>query len=298
VPAHPYRPRELQFQVFRGRQAVDGLVLTAGQLRSDAWVRLDHDVYADSRLESDHDLACRAAALRLPPQAAFAGPSAAYLLGVAHAARSTDPVHVVVPPSMRLPSRKRVRVHHVRLSAEDVDTTSGLTRTSATRTVWDLSMWMAPTSSVPIIDSLLGLGVVDLEALNEYVASRPAERGFRRAGQAVALADGRAQSPPESVLRVRLVLAGVPRPVVQLPVTMGSITLHPDLAWPEYLVAVEYDGLWHDDPGQMHRDRRRLNKLIAAGWAVLHVTSERLRRDFRGVVAEVKGTLRSRGWPG
>jgi hypothetical protein len=157
---------------------------------------------------------------------------------------------------------------------------------------------MAPTSSVPIIDSLLGLGVVDLRTLNEYIASRPAQRGFRMAGQAVALSDARAQSAPESVLRVRLVLAGVPRPVVQLPVSVGSITLHPDLAWPEYLVAMEYDGLWHDEPGQMHRDRRRLNKLIAAGWAVLHVTSERLRRDFRGLVAEVRSTLRSRGWPG
>jgi very-short-patch-repair endonuclease len=294
----PYRPRELRFQVFRGREAIESLVLTAGQLRSDAWVRLDHDVYADSRLESDHDLACRAAALRLPPEAAFAGPSAAYLLGVAHAARASDPVHVVVPPSVRLPSRSRVRVHHVELSLGDVDSTSGLPRTSPARTVWDLSAWMAPTSSVPIIDSLLGLGVVDLEALNQYIVGRQAQRGFRRAGHAVALADGRAQSAPESVLRVRLMLAGLPRPVVQLPVMVGSITLHPDLAWPEYLVAIEYDGQWHDEPGQMHRDRRRLNKLVAAGWAVLHVTSERLRRDFRGVVAEARATLRARGWPG
>jgi hypothetical protein len=293
-----YRPRELQFRVFRGREAIDSLVLTAGQLRSDAWVRLDHDVYADSRLESDHELACRAAVLRLPAAAAFAGPSAAYLLGVRHAARPIDPVHVVLPPSVRLPSRKRVRVHHVELSADDVDRASGLPRTSPTRTVWDLSTWLPPTSSVPIIDSLLGLGVVEMDALTEYIAGRRAQRGYRRSGQAVALADGRAQSAPESVLRVRLVLAGVPRPTVQLPVSVASITLHPDLAWPEYLVAMEYDGQWHDDPGQMHRDRRRLNKLIAAGWAVLHVTSERLRRDFRGVVAEVHSTLRSRGWRG
>ena len=110
------------------------------------------------------------------------------------------------------------------------------------------------------------------------------------------LADGRAQSPPESVLRVRLVLAGLPRPVAQFPVRIGSVTLHPDLAWPEYLVAMEYDGLWHANADQLHRDRRRLNMLAAAGWIVLHVTSDRLRRDFRGLSAELCTALRSRGW--
>jgi very-short-patch-repair endonuclease len=189
-------------------------------------------------------------------------------------------------------------VHHVELSAGDVDTTSGLPRTTPNRTVWDLSTWLAPTASVPSIDSLLGLGVVNAEALNEYISRRRGLRGFQKVSRAVDLSDGKAQSAPESVLRVRLVLAGLPRPAVQLPVRIGSTTLHPDLAWPEYLVAMEYDGKWHDDPSQMPRDRRRLNTLVAGEWAVLHVTSDLLWRDFRTVVAEARATLRSRGWPG
>jgi very-short-patch-repair endonuclease len=284
--------------VFRGTLAIDGLVLTARQLRSDAWVRLDHDVYADSRLEPDHELACRAAALRLPPEAAFAGRSAASLLGVAHAAGPGDAVHVVVPSHVPFASRRRVVVHHVDLEPMDVERDYGLPRTSPVRTVWDLATWLDPTSSVPIIDSLLGIGVVDRTTIQQYIAGRQAWRGRRKTQQALALADEGAHSAPESALRVRLVLAGLPRPVVQCPVRIGSVTLHPDLAWPEYLVAMEYDGVWHADAEQLHRDRRRLNMLAAAGWIVLHATSDRLRRDFGGLLRETRTALSSRGWRG
>jgi hypothetical protein len=47
-------------------------------------------LYADARLERDHELYCRAAALRLPHSVVFAGPSAAHLDGVRHAAGPDD----------------------------------------------------------------------------------------------------------------------------------------------------------------------------------------------------------------
>jgi very-short-patch-repair endonuclease len=36
--------------------------------------------------------------------------------------------------------------------------------------------------------------------------------------------------------------------------------------------------------------------LVAEGWLVLHVTSQRLHDDFPGLVREIKAALRSRGW--
>ena len=92
-------------------------------------------------------------------------------------------------------------------------------------------------------------------------------------------------------------LAGLPKPTAQCPVRVSAVlTLHPDLAWEEWQVAVEYDGEWHADPEQLHRDRRRLNQLVTAGWTVLHVTSKRLHKDFPGLVREVKAALTSKGW--
>lgn len=44
-------------------------------------------------------------------------------------------------------------------------------------------------------------------------------------------------------------LAGLPKPVVQCPVRVADgLILHPDLAYEEWKVAVEYDGIWHADP--------------------------------------------------
>jgi len=283
--------------MFLGSQAIQSSVLTPTQLRSSAWVRLGRDVYADARIERDHKLACRAAAFTLPDGIVFAGASAAFLLGVVFAARFADPVHVIVPDSMvRRNSRRDVRMHRVELLPGDVAGTDGLAQTSAVRTVWDLASWLDPVASVPIIDNLLRLGLVDREAVERYVRQRRGDRGSVRTGMALALADARAQSPQESRLRVRLVLADVPAPVPQFPVQVGRFTLHPDLAWPEFKVAMEYDGLWHDAPGPFDLDRRRLNLLVGAGWNVLHVTSERLRTDFPGIVTETLAALKERGW--
>jgi very-short-patch-repair endonuclease len=71
-----------------------------------------------------------------------------------------------------------------------------------------------------------------------------------------------------------------------------------DLGWPEYRLAVEYDGLWHVGSGeQMHRDRQRLNRLVGAGWLVLHVTARQLREGFPQVLTEVREALLARGCP-
>jgi very-short-patch-repair endonuclease len=51
-----------------------------------------------------------------------------------------------------------------------------------------------------------------------------------------------------------------------------------DFAWPDLRLALEYDGLWHGEPGQFARDRRRLNQLTTAGWWVIFVTAADLRR--------------------
>ncbi|SCL20827.1 Domain of unknown function [Micromonospora nigra] len=362
MPPHAYRPEALAWQVFRGSAAVRRDLLTAHQLRSSAWVRLRHDVYADARLARDHALACRAVALQLPAGSAIAGPSAAFLHGVAHAAKFTDDVHVVVPAGAGLRSQRGLRVHtagspqgfvpasvtmksgagqggeqclraghgtsgalHRRAGthqprdgdgatmtrADPWPATADLTsvsaaaragspllpRTDPTAAAWESAVWLEPLRSVAIVDSLLGRGLTTAVALAEVAAAYAHRPGARRARWVFGLADAGAQSPPESQLRVRLVLAGIPRPVTQHPVRVpGGPVLHPDLAWPEYRVAVEYDGLWHAGREHLHRGRQRLNQLVGAGWLVLHVTSQRLYRDFPAVAREVRAALVSRGW--
>ena len=62
--------------------------------------------------------------------------------------------------------------------------------------------------------------------------------------------------------------SGLPAPVAQYRVTddRGRIARDVDFAWPDRRVVVEYDGQWHAEPEQVGSDRRRLNRLLAAGW--------------------------------
>ncbi len=148
-----------------------------------------------------------------------------------------------------------------------------------------------------VIDVLLSRRLTDVSALRGYALARVGRRGWRAMLRAVELAGVGAESPQESRARVRLVLAGLPRPRTQWVVSdWGRFVARLDLAWPDYRVAVEYDGLWHDDPDQFHADRRRLNQLVGGDWIILHLTAKRLREDFDGFVAEVRAALRSRGY--
>jgi len=114
VARSPARPRALQWQVFLGAQAVDHGIVTPYQLRSSAWISPLHGVYADSRLDCDHGLRCRAAALRLPAGVTFAGPSAAWLYGVEFAAGYGDPCTSSHRPDVasRLPAECRSTTLH------------------------------------------------------------------------------------------------------------------------------------------------------------------------------------------
>ncbi|MBY8874859.1 hypothetical protein K7640_23815 [Micromonospora sp. PLK6-60] len=307
MPKAPRRPPALRGRIFRGSAAISGGLLTRNDLRSSAWRPLFRDVYADASIRVSHPHRCGAVIRWLVPAGtAIAGRSAAALYGVA-ATSPEDPIDVLVPtgadrPSPAPSSRRRgpvkgLRVHHADVCPDDVVERSGLPVTSPARTCWDLARWLDVVEAVVVIDALLARRVVTLAALHRYALDRAGERGWRALLRAAGLADAGAESPQESRTRVRLVLAGLPRPQTQWIVTAaGRFVARLDLAWPEFKVAVEYDGQWHDEPGQLHRDRRRLNRLLGDDWIVLHVTSRRLRDDFDGFLAEVRAALRSRGY--
>jgi very-short-patch-repair endonuclease len=63
-----------------------------------------------------------------------------------------------------------------------------------------------------------------------------------------------------------------------------------DFGWPEQRLALEYDGLWHAEPGQFALDRERLNRLTAAGWRVVFVTARDLHQPDR-LIARIATAL-------
>ncbi|MEU8184046.1 hypothetical protein AB0B86_25150 [Micromonospora sp. NPDC049047] len=295
MPKAPRRPPQLRGRVFRGSTAVSQGLLSRNDLRSSAWRPLFRDIYADATLEVTHRVRCTAVGrLLIPPEAAVAGRSAAAVYGCP-APPATDPVDVLVPRAARIGPTTGLRIHRGEVEPGDTVERAGVRVTSPARTCWDLALWLDVVEAVVVLDAMLARRLTDVPALRAYALDRAGRRGWRSLLRAVDLADAGAESPQESRTRIGLVLAGLPRPQTQWVVAdQGRFVARLDLAWPELKVAVEYNGLWHDDPEHFHRDRRRLNRLLGDEWIVLHVTAKRLRDDFDGFLAEVRAALRAR----
>jgi hypothetical protein len=94
----------------------------------------------------------------------------------------------------------------------------------------------------------------------------------------VALTDPKAESPPESRLRVEFVLAGLPEPEVQYRIVdeHGIVLARADMAYPEAKLAIEYDGRRHLDPARTERDRQRDTELAAHGWETVRLGRDQL----------------------
>jgi Protein of unknown function (DUF559) len=115
-------------------------------------------------------------------------------------------------------------------------------------------------------------------------------RGIVAVRDLLPLADPRAESPMESEARLAMIDGGLPTPELQYEVIDGNGELRRlDFAWPEYRVAVEYDGVdWHCDADAMHRDRRRRAALQDVGWTVIAIVFDDVRRHAWDFVARIR----------
>ena len=60
-----------------------------------------------------------------------------------------------------------------------------------------------------------------------------------------------------------------------------------DLAWPEYRVGLEYDGVDHLDRSRQRHDLERRAWLSDAGWQVLYVTDIDIYRQYARMIARL-----------
>jgi very-short-patch-repair endonuclease len=98
------------------------------------------------------------------------------------------------------------------------------------------------------------------------------------------------ESPMETRLRMLLVLAGLPRPKVQVPLGDATTFLgRADLYYPDHRLVIEYDGATHKE--SLAADNRRQNLLIRAGYTVLRFTASDVLGFPDGVVALVRSAL-------
>jgi very-short-patch-repair endonuclease len=289
VSAH----RRLLPGVFVGSQAVAEGYLTKQQLRTRSYRRLVQGVYADPSLPADHRLRCEGVALVLPEGAAIGGHSAAAWYG-APFATFRDAVTVICPRSIDWKGPRGVRVHRSLIPVDPYRDGAGIPLTPALRTAWDTATLEPIGTAVAALDAMVRAGDVTVAELQRAVREGAGRWGVTRVRRAVDLVDSRAESPPESRLRVALRLAGL-EPVPQYEVwSDGAFVGRLDLAFPEVRLAVEYEGAYHFEEGQIARDDVRYERLRAAGWTVVRVTAADLH-DLDALLARIRRTLAALG---
>lgn len=122
-------------------------------------------------------------------------------------------------------------------------------------------------------------------------------RGQRNLERALPLIREDSWSPMESAVRIELVTAGLPEPSLNVDLfgDDGSFLGCVDMAFAKYRIAVEYQSAMHS--GSYAADIEKIERLRAAGWIVIQVTSALAARP-RELVRRVAAELRSRGWTG
>lgn len=281
---------------FVGSDAVRAGECTVGQLRGSAVRRLYRDVYVGAWMPITHAVLCAGAELFLPPEATITGRSAATLRGIPLAS-ARDPVELVVPESMRIASAAGFVVRRSYLQPREREPWGRVGLASPTRTALDLLLGRPLPDAVADLDAVLARRLVDRAAFRDELEQRH-DNGIRSAREAERLADPRAESQPESRVRVVLALAGIDLVPQYWVSDAGGPFARPDLALPEIKLAVEYDGAWREgDRWALARDRERLNRLREAGWEVVFVTAA-LARDPAELVRVVRAAIARRAHPG
>jgi hypothetical protein len=231
-------------------------------------------VYYVASLADSLELRVMCLRLVLPRDAVVCDRTAGWLLGAPMILAPGD--HLLVPrAAVFCPPGNRLRNGLVAsgertFADDDLIDVGGILVTKHLRTACDLGRMLHRDQAFAALDSLLRLGVF---TLGELVAAVERYKGFRGVRQLRALApdaDGRAESPGESILRRRwLDCLDLPRPDLQIEVEGPHGVCFLDLGLPDLRYAAEYDGAeWHGEAQRVHDRERRSGIAEQGAWII------------------------------
>ena len=250
---------------------------------------------------------CRAYSAHLAPDAVFSHTTAARIWELPLPIRLAGGMHVTVPVGHRAPEGAAIRGHQQRLKRSEYATHAGLSVASPAATWAQLAESLALEDLIAVGEHIVTgnpyerrLPLAELHELEQAMAVRNRGPGHRR--RVLALAEMRegAFSRPETHVRLLLERCGIPKAEINADVfsPTGQFVAMPDLLWPEFRVALEYQGDGHRSTLRFRRDVSRLEELIDAEWLVVQVTAAELYGDPRVIVERVARRLAARGWRG
>lgn len=204
---------------------------------------------------------------------------------VRDARRDTRPAQSGVQPRNRLDG---VRIISRNLTDEVVTIAAGIPVVGVSAAAMTAAVDLSDEYAVALFDAALRLGSTP-EQLLEIGSRWVSSKGMVAATRLVDLARDGAESPLESVSRVRLRKYGLPEPILQHEFhdRVGFVG-RVDMWWPTLRVVGEADGLAkYDDPKVLRAEKIREDRLRALGVGVVRWTWDEIWNAPRDVVARV-----------
>jgi very-short-patch-repair endonuclease len=278
---------------FTRASALDAGISDA-RLESIEFCRVFHGVYVH-RSTGVTPLVRVAAALLVHPDTAYASHlSAARVYGLPIPAGAEEHVSVRHRRDRR---RTRQFRHHLAPAGPEIRLVHGLRVSAPAQLFCELGELLGLVDLVVAGDALVRWHGATPDAL-----IRAAEvRGCTRTIRAARLVRAEVDSPMETKVRLLIVLAGLPEPQVNVKIRWpdGAVRYRFDLAYPEFKVAIEYDGRQHRaDLDQWDHDISRRDWMDGAGWALVPVVARGVYRRPDETLERVRVALVRAGCSG
>lgn len=274
-------------------------------LRSGEWWRLRHGVYTTGAVWREHEttgrthvLACVAALRRLDGDVVVSHESAARLHRLVLPTGATEEVQLTDPGRFR--TGHGYTIHQAGLTDADVVLVDGVRVTSLARTLIDVARHWDVVDAVVAMDDTLADGRVTHDELTAAVLRHTHWPGIGRASRAVRLARVGAHSPHETRSRLALVGAGLPEPLLQAAVFVGTrLVAVLDWLWVDHGVFGEADGKgkilepWFGrTPAEaVWREKRRHDELVDLDLRGIRLAPADLFETLPGKVDRVRRLL-------
>ena len=281
---------------FRGSTALGAGLLTRAELRGPRFRKLFPDVYAPACLAPTPALRSMAAAVLVEGRGVLAGYSAAELLGASCGPVDAPAEVLMLRSGGQSYQCSGLRVHRDLVAPDETTDAAGCRVTSPVRTAFDLARWVPSlVEKVVAVDALAYHCGITLDDVVRLRLAHPGAWGTRHLTAVLRHATDLAESPMETRIRMALWAGGLPPPHLQFAVPAAGRVRRLDLAYPEVMLAIEYDGEDHRTQERARLDLEREAALVALGWTILRFDARVVHRHPAQIARAVAFELHRRG---
>lgn len=200
-------------------------------------------------------------------------------------------LHLLNPAGHQLRPAPGLVIH--RRDGAPLSRIAGRVATAPAWTAIELARALPRGRALATLDAALGSGRCDPVGLSQAAVAQAGRRGIVKVRQLLPIADGRSESPMESEARLVMVDGGLPIPILQYEVVDArGRPRRLDFAWPDQMVAAEYDSdQWHSGTEALRRDREKVAALQDLGWIVVPIVLGDIRHRPQDLVSRIRAHL-------